>query len=208
MKDAPFRLSHPFTDQITRAHAEERRLALGRDRLGQERLARPRRAVQEDALPGRALAGEEMRELDGQDDGLAQGLFGRFEPGDVRPLDVGRLGEDRAWLGREQRSVMHCKNIWSEMREKLDALAKPARSFFVSASPSSSSPPFFPTPDEPPPAAFPLPSAPTPILARLSSAFERCSLSFSARSRYSVNFLRISSLSLSFFSSERRPGKE
>ena len=91
------------------------------------------------------------------------------------------------------------------------SLLNPALNFFVSASPSSLSPPppppFFP-PVPPPPAALLVPSDPTPTAARFSSDLARCSLSFSARSRYSVNFLRMSSLSLSFFSSVKREGGE
>lgn len=43
-----------------------------------------------------------MGELDGQDDGLLEGLLGRIQPGDVLPLDVGLVGQDGARQGGAQ----------------------------------------------------------------------------------------------------------
>ena len=65
-----------LADQVGRADAEERALGLGRDGLGQVRLASTGRTVEQDAAPGRALAGKELRELDRQDDGLLERLLG------------------------------------------------------------------------------------------------------------------------------------
>jgi hypothetical protein len=86
------------------------------------------------------------------------------------------------------------------------AADRPARIFFTSGSTSSP-----PSPDPFPPAPPPTPPAPVdpeldpfaPTLARerFSSDLDKCSLSFSARSRYSVNLFRMRALSLSFFSS-------
>ena len=71
-------------------------------------------------------------------------------------------------------------------------LDRPERSFLVSAS----------TPSSPSSAALVAP--PPPLLGAAVSALctlARCSLSFSARSRYSTNLARMSPLSFSFFSS-------
>lgn len=43
-----------------------------------------------------------MRKLDGEDDGLFERLFRLREPGNVRPLHVGRLGHDRRREPRAQ----------------------------------------------------------------------------------------------------------
>jgi hypothetical protein len=82
------------------------------------------------------------------------------------------------------------------------APCSPDRSFLISG--SSSSPPPPPPLTSGPPADEPDAPAAAPTLdrVRFSSVLAICSLSFSARSRYSVNFFRMSSLSLSFFSSE------
>lgn len=89
------------------------------------------------------------------------------------------------------------------------AADKPARIFLTSGSTSSAAAPSpeapFPAPTPPPPEEPPdEPFAPTLARERFSSDFERCSFSFSARSRYSVNLFRMSALSLSFFSSVGR----
>lgn len=103
-----------------------------------------------------------------------------------------------------------------------NALARPSRSFFVSASVSSS--PFLPgenelpsappvrphsrdhathlvDPPPPPPLATGFPADPTACFCRLSSVDWMWSLSFSARSRYSSTLERIRSRSFGFFSS-------
>lgn len=93
---APFTLSHPLADQIGRTDAEKGTLGFGRDCLGEVTLSRSGRPIQEDTAPRGSFAGEEVRELDREDDGFLKGLFGLFEAGDVFPSDVGRFGQDGA----------------------------------------------------------------------------------------------------------------
>ena len=93
--DQLLRLAEPFGDQVGGRNGKERRLGLGRDRFREVTLARPRRPVEQDARPRLALAREELRELDGQDDGLFQGVFRRVEARDVGPLDVRPLCQNR-----------------------------------------------------------------------------------------------------------------
>jgi hypothetical protein len=79
------------------------------------------------------------------------------------------------------------------------APCRPDLNFLISG--SSSSPFPLPLTSGPPADDAPPVVAPTFDLVRFSSDLAMCSFSFSARSRYSVNFFRMSSLSLSFFSS-------
>ena len=53
-------------------------------------------AVEQDALPGLAVADEELRELERQDDGLLERLLGVLQAGHVVPLDVRLLAHDGA----------------------------------------------------------------------------------------------------------------
>lgn len=94
--NSPLRLSHPLAHKVTTTNAEERALRLGRDGLREETLSRPWRSVKKDALPWRPLAGEEVRKLDGKDDGFLEGLLGLLETGDVGPEDVRGFREDGA----------------------------------------------------------------------------------------------------------------
>ncbi|KAI9146600.1 hypothetical protein BKA69DRAFT_41411 [Paraphysoderma sedebokerense] len=84
------------------------------------------------------------------------------------------------------------------------ALARFDFNFFVSASSSSSVSEFSPSPSSAPFLGFDE-LAPPPPLAETAFfvffGFDKNSFSFSARSRYSVNFLRIESFTRSFFSS-------
>lgn len=84
----------PFADQITGAHTEERALRLRGDRLREVRLARPGWSVQQDTPPRCPFPGEEVRELDGQNNGLLQRLLGSLEAGDVIPLHIWFIGDD------------------------------------------------------------------------------------------------------------------
>ncbi len=104
--------------------------------------------------------GEHLWEFDGQDDGFLERFF----------------------CGMQTATSSHRTLGVSEST----ALERPARSFLVSGSTSSSSPSFLPP--VLPPTPFSAPLAPTAALPRSSELFARCSLSFSARSRYSVNF--------------------
>lgn len=45
------------------------------------------------------LAGEEVREFYGQDDGFLQGFFGLFETCDIFPVDIGFFAQDGAGEG-------------------------------------------------------------------------------------------------------------
>ena len=98
----PLALSHPLAHEIRTADAEKGALGLGRHRLGQVALAGAGGPVEQDALPGLALALEQVGELDGQQDGLLEGLLGALEPGHVVPLDVGPLLQDGAGEGVAQ----------------------------------------------------------------------------------------------------------
>jgi hypothetical protein len=92
----PLALSHPLADQVTRAHAEERALSLGRNRLCQITLSRPRRTIQQYSPPGSPFAGKQVGKLDGKDDSLFKRLFGGFETGYVFPSDIGGFADDSA----------------------------------------------------------------------------------------------------------------
>lgn len=94
--DSPLGLSHPFTDQITRTDAEKRTLGLGSHGLCQETLPRPWRSVQQDPLPRRSFAREQLRKLDREDDGFFEGLFRLFESGNIFPSYVRSFRQDRA----------------------------------------------------------------------------------------------------------------
>lgn len=52
--------------------------------------------IEQDALPGSPLASEEVGELDGENDGLLEGLLGLLQSGHIIPADVGLLRQDRA----------------------------------------------------------------------------------------------------------------
>jgi hypothetical protein len=194
-RNAPFTLSHPLADQIGRTDAEKGTLGFGRDRLGEVTLTGSGRSVQEDAAPRGSFAGEEVRELDREDDGFLEGFFRLFETGDVFPPDVGRFGQDGAWW-----------DVWCGVSSRGDegqkrrshSLDKPSRSFLFSASSSSPCPFLACAPPPPPLTAFLLPSASAFAFA---SSDARWSLSFSARSRYSSTLDRIRSFSFGFFSS-------
>ena len=96
-------LAHPFGDEVAAADGEEGAIRLGSHRLGEVRLAGAWRSVQQESAPRFTLAWcchdrrcvasacggdsespsswmctcEELREFDGQDDGLLQRRFGR-----------------------------------------------------------------------------------------------------------------------------------
>mmetsp|Transcript_18243 Transcript_18243/g.46350 ORF Transcript_18243/g.46350 Transcript_18243/m.46350 type:complete len:354 (+) Transcript_18243:186-1247(+) len=88
------RLALPLGHQVRGGDGVEHRIGLGGHRLGEVRLAGTGRPVQQDALPGAALAHEELGELDRKDDGFLEGLLGALQAGDVVPSDVGLLLHD------------------------------------------------------------------------------------------------------------------
>lgn len=90
--NSPFRVSLPFTDEVTRTDAEERAVGLGCHCFRKVTLSSARRSVKENTLPGCSLAGKQMRELDRQDDGLFQRGLCALKSSDVAPLYVGFLG--------------------------------------------------------------------------------------------------------------------
>lgn len=73
--NVPFTLSHPFTDQVTTAHAEESAVCFGSHGLCEITLTSTRGTVEKDTFPRLSLAGEQMREFDGQDDCFLESLF-------------------------------------------------------------------------------------------------------------------------------------
>ena len=68
----PLRITLPLANQITRTNAEEGALRLRCHRFGEVALPRTRWPIKQDASPRRALAREQMRKLDWQDDSLFQ----------------------------------------------------------------------------------------------------------------------------------------
>ena len=63
--NAPLGVTLPFTDQIARAHAEERALGFRGDGLGEIALAGTRWSIEQDSAPWRPLSSEKMRKFDG-----------------------------------------------------------------------------------------------------------------------------------------------
>ena len=92
--DAPFRVSLPFTDQITRTDTKERALGFRCDGFREVGFTSTWWTIQEDTSPRRALSREKVREFNGKNDSFLQGSFGALKTGDVVPLHVGFLGED------------------------------------------------------------------------------------------------------------------
>src|SRR6266702_1143573 len=84
----PLRITLPLAHQITGTNAEESALRLRCHRLGEVALPRTRWSIKQNASPRRALAREQMRKLDWQDDCLLQRLFGDLEPRAVVPANV------------------------------------------------------------------------------------------------------------------------
>ena len=76
IKDVPFTLTHPLADQVTTADTEESAVGLGGNGFGKIGFTSSGGSVEQDTLPGLALSGKQVGELDGKDDGLFQGLLG------------------------------------------------------------------------------------------------------------------------------------
>jgi hypothetical protein len=55
-------------------------------------------SVQQDAAPGCALAREQVRKLQGQDDSLLQRLFRALEAAHIAPPHVGLFLDNGAWM--------------------------------------------------------------------------------------------------------------
>ncbi len=102
-------LAEPLGEQIGRAHRKESGVVgLGGHGFGQVGLAGAGRSVEKNAAPWLALAGEQMRELDGQDDGLFERLFGVLEARHVAPFHVRFLHHNCTFTNKE---MIKTKNI-------------------------------------------------------------------------------------------------
>jgi hypothetical protein len=101
-QDVPFTFTHPLADQVTTADTEESAVGLGGNGFGEVRFTSSRGAVEQDTLPGLALASEQMGELDGKNDGLLQGFLCLIQTSNILPLDVGLVGQDSTSEGTSQ----------------------------------------------------------------------------------------------------------
>ena len=71
----PFALTHPLGDKITTTDTEKCAVRFGCDRFSQVGFASSRWSVEQDTFPGLPLAHEQVRELDGEDDGFLECFF-------------------------------------------------------------------------------------------------------------------------------------
>jgi hypothetical protein len=139
-----------------------------------------------------------MGKLDRQNDSLFERLLGHLEPGDVIPADVGLVNEDRAC---ETGAKLFHLRILVAILIVLPAFPRAPRSrsaqYTIKRGRGTH---FFPSPPGPP---FAIPFAPIARRARFSPICDRCSLSCSARPRYSPILALIRVFERSFFSSTR-----
>jgi len=92
--DEALGLTLPLADEVGGGNGEESAFALGCAGLREEGLTGAWWPVQKNALPRLASTGEQLRELDRQNNGFFEGLLGTLKTGHVVPFDVRLLADD------------------------------------------------------------------------------------------------------------------